>query len=187
MLIPSAFYGLYPEVKKAVRPLVKEILKGAPIGSATGELMALEPDSSIGVYMDQPAPRYEEEPHVHLRALPYGLFLAMVEEKVSWDRLDGWLEELLALEWGVLALMSRANAQNLLRNPEQMERFCVRAEALMPKLLVLGNRFLRQGNNREALAEYGDGFLYASINAGRNLERARNILEGRMKPALVMG
>jgi hypothetical protein len=186
MLIPSVFYGLYPEVKKAVRLPVKRIIAGVAINTAVPADADLERYEGVGLYLDQPAPHYEEQPHLHLRTLPDALLDAMATGKTSWDRHEAWLGELLGLDWAVLALMGRSNAQDWLRNPDQMKRFCERAESLMPQFLVLGARFLDRGNTRETLVKYGDGFTYAAGNIGYTVEAARALLEGKTRALVVV-
>jgi hypothetical protein len=184
VLIPTALYGLYPDVKKRIHKTMKAIIKGASLNETVARDDLLETSFKKGsIYLERPAKGFEESPNFHAEPLPQLLHEAWLEGKISDERERALFTELIGTPWGLMLLTSRANAQDFLARIAVVEgeievrvlkhRVAAYLEALYqfyPALVGVGPFFRLSTNVSMNIWESGNGILYALANGGVPLE-----------------
>jgi hypothetical protein len=171
MLIPTIFYGHYPNVQKRSRKAANRIAKGEALETVLTADGMLDTVTTPGFITFEPVDKFNDDtPGFH--TFPLGQILSDLyfKKQISNKLEEEIYQNLIQIPWGVLILVGRPNAQEWLAypspNPERFRSFTRAAIQIQDEFTIIGERFEPRNYTGRSFWVIPHGLMFAMANLG---------------------
>jgi hypothetical protein len=191
MLIPSIFYGHYPEVQKRVRNASNRIAKGEALEAVLTSDGMLDTATTPGFITFEPVDKsYDKSPGFHTFPLCRILKDLYHDKKISDELEESIYQALLETDWGILMLIGRYSAQAWLASPapkpERFRSFAQVAIQIQDEFTAIGERFEPQNYRGRSFWDISHGIMFAIANLGISTDDINYYAEQQKIPESIL-